>query len=73
MDKDLRKLLKAIEDAGYVVVPTKGRHFAVYTAADNPEDREWLTTFAGTPSDFRSHLNSLRPLKRRGFLWPPRR
>ncbi|WP_041574125.1 hypothetical protein [Cellulomonas gilvus] len=68
MDKDLRRLLKAITAAGYVVVINRKGHPEVYTA-----DGVWITTFAGTPSDHRAHLNALAPLKRRGFRWPPRR
>lgn len=68
MRKDLRKLVKAIEAAGYqVIVDSKG-HVRVYTA-----DGDYVTTFSGTPSDKRSDANSLRPLKRRGFRWPPGR
>jgi len=67
MDKDLRKLLKAIVAAGYVVVINRKGHPEVYT-----QDGTWITTFAGTPSDWRSTANALRPLKRRGFRWPPK-
>ena len=67
MDKDLRKLLKALEDAGYEPVETKKGHWIILD-----RDGRRVTTFAGTPSDHRSWLNSLAPLKRRGFRWPPR-
>lgn len=67
MDKDLRKLLKAIVAAGYVVVINRKGHPEVYT-----KDGVRITTFSGTPSDRRSRLNALAPLKRRGFRWPPR-
>lgn len=65
MNKDLRKLLAAIEDAGYVIVISKKGHPMVYTT-----DGEWVTAFSGTASDWRSNLNALRPLRRRGFHWP---
>lgn len=68
MNKDLKRLLKAITKAGYVVVINKKGHPEVFTA-----DGVKVTTFAGTPSDRRSNLNALAPLKRRGFIWPPRR
>jgi hypothetical protein len=68
MDKDLRKLLKAITAAGFVVVINRKGHPEVYT-----ENGEHVTTFSGTPSDHRSIMNALAPLKRRGFRWPPRR
>ena len=68
MDKDLRKILKAIQDAGYLVVINKKGHPEVYD-----EDGHKVTTFAGTPGDWRSRRNSLAPLRRRGFRWPPKR
>lgn len=67
LDKDLRKILQAITKAGYFVVINKKGHPEVYTA-----EGEKVTTFSGTPSDRRSVLNALSPLKRRGFHWPPR-
>lgn len=67
MDKDLKKILKAITAAGYVVVINRNGHPEIYT-----QDGEKITTFSGTPSDRRSWLNGLAPLKRRGFRWPPR-
>lgn len=67
MDKDLRKLLKAVVAAGYVVVISKKGHPVVYT-----KDGVKVTTFSGTASDWRAHLNALAPLKRRGFRWPSR-
>lgn len=36
-------------------------------------DGELIATFAGTASDWRSIRNSLAPLKRAGFRWPPKR
>ena len=68
MDKDLRKLIEAIRAAGYQVIINRKGHPEVYTT-----DGEKITTFSGTPSDHRSTLNSLAPLRRRGFRWPPRR
>lgn len=65
MDKELKALVKAIEEAGYVVRITKRGHIVVTTA-----EGERITTLSGTPSDRRSLLNGLRPLKRRGFRWP---
>ena len=73
MDKDLRKLLSALEDAGYLVVRTRGGHFAVYSGEEDPAERRWVTTFAGTGSDWRGVRNALGPLRRLGFHWPPKR
>ncbi|WP_155855444.1 hypothetical protein [Actinotalea ferrariae] len=68
MDKDLRKILRAVTEAGYIVVINKKGHAEVYT-----EDGDKVTTFSGTASDWRSNRNALAPLKRRGFRWPPKR
>jgi hypothetical protein len=67
MDKDLKRILRAIEDAGYTVKINRKGHPEVYTRGG-----EKVTTFSGTASDRRSVLNALAPLKRRGFRWPPR-
>lgn len=67
-DKDLRKIIKALEAAGYTIRISRSGHPIVYSA-----DGERVTTFSGTPGDVRSFRNSLSPLKRRGFQWPPRR
>lgn len=65
--KDLRKLIKALESEGYTVRKTKKQHYEV---RDTQGFR--VTTLPGTPSDHRTMKNSLAPLKRRGFQWPPR-
>ena len=69
MDRDVRRILDALEAAGYVVLRTRSGHFEIRT----PDGSERVTTFPGTPSDRRSVLNALAPLKRRGFRWPPTR
>jgi predicted RNA binding protein YcfA (HicA-like mRNA interferase family) len=65
MRKELKKMVEALEDQGFVTEETKGGHVRVFL------DGVWVTTFAGTPSDRRSWLNSLAPAKRAGFRWPP--
>lgn len=65
MDKDLKKLLKALVKAGFEVRVTKKGHHAVYLG------ERWITTLAGTPSDHRSSKNALAALKRAGFKKPP--
>ena len=67
MDKDLRKVLKALEAEGFEVTVTKRGHYQV------AREGRVITTFSGTPSDQRSFRNALAPLKRAGFRWPPRR
>ncbi|AYA23237.1 hypothetical protein C6369_000690 [Rhodococcus rhodochrous] len=66
IDKDTRKILKAVEEAGFVVRRAKS-HLMVY------KDDALITTFSATASDPRAFRNGLAPLKRAGFQWPPRR
>lgn len=67
MDKDLRKIVKALEAQGFEVTVTRRGHVIV------TRDGEVISTFSGTASDWRSIRNSLAPLRRAGFRWPPRR
>ena len=76
MDKDIKKLIKAAQDAGYDVRVTKRGHITI------GRDGRRITTLPGTPSDRpddaielyrRSLANALAPLRRDGFQWPPRR
>ncbi|MBP8880678.1 MAG: hypothetical protein KBG77_06215 [Dermatophilaceae bacterium] len=67
MDKDLKKLIAAIEAEGYTTAPTRRGHVRVY------RDGTLITTFSGTSSDWRGVRNSLAPLRRLGFNWPPKR
>jgi len=64
MDKDLRKIVKALRAQGFTVEITAKQHVIV-----SREDRV-IAVFAGTASDWRSLRNSLAPLKRAGFRWP---
>lgn len=65
MNKELKKLIKAIEAAGFKTVTARSGHIKVYD-----ENGNMIAVFSGTPSDWRSIQNSLRPLKRLGFRWP---
>nr|WP_297429780.1 hypothetical protein [uncultured Actinotalea sp.] len=67
MDKDMRKIIRALEDQGFEVTVTKRQHIVV------TRDGQMIATFSGTASDWRSIRNGLAPLKRAGFRWPPRR
>lgn len=64
MNKELKKLIKAIQAAGFQTTTAKSGHIKVYD-----KDGTLLAVFSGTPSDWRSIHNSLRPLKRLGFRW----
>lgn len=48
MDKDLRKIVKALEDQGFEVTVTKRGHVVV------TRDGQMIATFSGTASDWRS-------------------
>ena len=67
MDKDLRKIVKALEAQGFEVETTSKGHLLV------TRDGQMIAVLAGTASDWRSIRNGLAPLKRAGFRWPPRR
>jgi len=67
MNKNLKKILKAVEAAGFETRVTKKGHIIV------TKDGRRITTFAGTASDHRSIRNGLAALRRAGFEWPPRR
>jgi hypothetical protein len=67
MDKDLRKIVNALENQDFDVQTTKRGNLAVF------RDGALIATFSGTSSDWRAIRNGLAPLKRAGFRWPPRR
>lgn len=67
MDKDLRKIVKALEAQGFEVQTTKRGNVTVY------RDGALIATFSGNASDWRAIRNGLAPLKRAGFRWPPQR
>jgi len=64
MRKELKRIVKALEDQDFQVEEQANGHVRVY------KDGVWVTTFAGTPSDRRSWLNSMAPAKRLGFKPP---
>lgn len=64
MDKELKALVKALEQQGFTTRRTTKGHVMVSL------NGRVITVFAGTPSDHRSWRNSLAPLKRAGFRWP---
>lgn len=66
MDKDMRKVVKALKAQGFEVETTSKGHLIV------TRDGVLVATFSGTASDWRSFRNGLAPLKRAGFRWPPR-
>lgn len=68
MDKDTKKLLAEAQRQGFVVRYNRKGHAEVCD-----QDGRKITTFAGSASDYRSWRNSLAPLRRAGFVWPPRR
>lgn len=64
MDKDMKKLLKALEDQGFEIRFTKKGHVTVGL------DGKLVATLAGTASDWRSAKNALARLRRAGFRPP---
>lgn len=67
MNKDLKKIAKALKEQGFEVEVTKRGHMIVL------RDGRQVATFSGTPSDWRSLKNSLADARRAGFIWPPSR
>jgi hypothetical protein len=65
MRKDLRKVVKALEEQGFDVTVTTKQHYMVWRKG------EYVTTLPGTPSDHRSMRNAIAKAKRLGFRWPP--
>lgn len=64
MDKDMKKLIKALESQGFEIrITTKG-HVTVGI------DGKLVATLAGTGSDWRGGRNALSRLKRAGFRPP---
>ena len=65
MDKDMKRIIRALEDQGFDVKRTKSGHHRVTL------NGRYVTTLAGTPSDRRGLLNALAAAKRAGFRKPP--
>jgi hypothetical protein len=63
MDKDTKKLVKAVEEAGFEVRYTSDCHPIVFTAKG-----EYVTKLATSPSDRRGLTNALSRLKRHHFV-----
>lgn len=86
--KDITQLIKELRKQGFIDVPLKSNHTAVYKREEpsepangkgEKESREeeetkliFVTTLPSTPSDHRSILNAMAYLKRAGFV-PPNR
>lgn len=68
MGNDLRKVLKALEDQGFLLTRSSRGHWLI----DTPDGRR-VAVLAGTPSDHRSLKNAIARLRRAGFRWPPKR
>jgi hypothetical protein len=64
MDKDMKKIVKALESQSFVVFRLKSGHYGV------TKDGEWVPAFGGTISDHRGAKNSIAACKRHGFRWP---
>lgn len=67
MDKDLRKILRALDAQGFEVTRTSRGRYAV------KHDGQVVTVFPGNSGDWRARRNALAALKRAGFRWPDSR
>lgn len=67
MDKDLKRIVKALEDQGFEVRVSRKGHVLV------ERNGAIIAVFAGTASDWRSVKNGIARARRHGFIWPPKR
>jgi hypothetical protein len=65
IDKDVKKLIKACKDQGFVVEYRKSGHPVV-----RHPDGTHITDLASTPSEYRGWRNALARLRREGLVWP---
>jgi len=68
MGNDMTRLIKALREQGFVVTRTGKGHWLVRNA-----NGDFVTTLAGTPSEYRGWKNAIAKLRRAGFIWPPRK
>lgn len=66
MNKDLKKIAKALAAQGFETSISKKGHMIV------TRDGRIVAVFSGTASDWRSMRNSIADARRAGFEWPPR-
>ncbi|MGW1976668.1 hypothetical protein [Streptomyces sp. NPDC001889] len=59
--KEVRQMVKALEQQDFTVRQTKNNHYQVFKSG------QFVTVLPGTPSDHRSLKNSMAYLKRAGF------
>jgi hypothetical protein len=65
VDKDLKKIRKALEAQGFETELTKRGHLMVF------KNGRAVATFSGTASDWRALKNGIAAARRAGFRWPP--
>jgi tryptophanase len=63
MNREVKRLVRALEAQGIRVVKRHGGHIAVYAP-------DGLVFMAATPSDYRAHRNDLARLRRHGVDLP---
>lgn len=68
MSGDLRKLLKAAQDQGFIVKRTRKGHWQVRNA-----EGQIVAVIAGTPSDSHAWRNALSDMRKAGLIWPRRK
>ena len=61
--KEIKVLIKALEDQGWRVEQTRGGHYKAWP----PEKSRKMVTMPATPSDHRSMKNTIRDLKHSGY------
>ncbi len=66
MNKDLAKIIRALEAQGFTWKIANSGHVIVR------KDGAFVTVFAGTGSDWRGMRNGIAECRRFGFKWPPK-
>jgi hypothetical protein len=66
MDKDLAKIIRALEAQGFTWTITKSQHIVVR------KDDVFVTALGGNRKDWRGYRNAIAEARRFGFQWPPR-
>lgn len=66
MNKEIRKIVKALEAAGFECDTTRKGRITVRTARG-----DYVTTLSPTATERHGLRNAMAPLRRLGFRWPP--
>jgi hypothetical protein len=69
MAKDFKDVRKEAERQGWRTEQTKSGHWRFIP----PDPTKPMVVTSSTPSDHRTLMNFIAELRRKGFVWPPKR